>query len=296
MWQATHVRDRLLSLHPGLQVTISGVTTEADRFADKPLSAMGGKGVFVKELEQALLAGHADIAVHSMKDLPVQLPPGLALGAVLEREDPRDVLVSRDRTGLASLPQGARVGTSSLRRRCQLLHRRPDLRILDVRGNVDTRLAKLVAGDFDALVLAAAGLTRLGHREAITEYLPGDVMLPAIGQGALGVECRADDPAAAKLIEALNDPGTRACVEAERAVNRRLGGSCLMPIAAFAEVAGPRLGLQALIGSPDGSRLVRGAASGDAPAAIELGESVAESLLARGGSSILEELQDAGRG
>jgi hydroxymethylbilane synthase len=295
MWQAERVRDRLLESHPGIGVEISGVRTEADRFLDRPLSAQGGKGMFVKELEEALLSRSADIAVHSVKDVPMTLAAGLCLPAVLEREDARDALVCSRAAALDDLPGGARIGTSSLRRRCQVLGRRPDLRVLDIRGNVGTRIERLDRGEFDALVLAAAGLLRLGLRERIRELMQPDVMLPAIGQGALGIECRADDSATLELLEPLHDRDAGVCVEAERAVNRRLYGSCHLPIAAHARLEGGMLHVEALVGRVDGSEIIRRAAAGDAGSASELGDRLGRELLAAGGEAILAELHGSAK-
>lgn len=295
MWQAERVRDRLLESHPGIGVEISGVRTEADRFLDRPLSAQGGKGMFVKELEEALMSRSADIAVHSVKDVPMTLAAGLCLPAVLEREDARDALVCSSAAALDDLPGGARIGTSSLRRRCQLLGRRPDLRVLDIRGNVGTRIERLDRGEFDALVLAAAGLLRLGLRERIRELMQPDVMLPAIGQGALGIECRADDSTTLELLEPLHDRDAGVCVEAERAVNRRLYGSCHLPIAAHARLEGGMLHVEALVGRVDGSEIIRRAGAGDAGSASELGDRLGRELLAAGGEAILAELHGSAK-
>ncbi|MGH7462420.1 MAG: hydroxymethylbilane synthase, partial [Longimicrobiales bacterium] len=287
LWQADHVGARLRSLHDGLSVETIGVTTEADRFLDRSLAAMGGKGLFIKELEQALLDGRADIAVHSMKDVPVELAHGLVIAAILRRDDPRDVLICRGPAGLYALPAGARVGTSSLRRRSQLLHRRPDLKVEEVRGNVGSRLKKLDRGEFDALVLAAAGLTRLGYGDRIGQLLPTEIMLPAIGQGALGIECRSDDPHALECASPLNDPDSRRCVSAERAVNRRLFGGCHLPIAGYAQIVAGELRLQALIAALDGDRILRASGSGDPERAEDLGVTVGELLLAQGGNELI---------
>jgi len=294
MWQANHVRDRLRSLHADLPLETMHVTTQADRFLDRSLASMGGKGVFVKELEQAILRGEADIAVHSMKDLPVALPDGLMLRAVLRREDARDVLVSPAAAALDGLAAGSRVGTSSLRRRSQLLHRRPDLQVAEVRGNVGTRIDRLDRGEYDALVLAAAGLLRLGYADRIGQFLAPEIMLPAVGQGALGIECREDDPEVAALVEPLNDRDTWRCVAAERAVNRRLYGSCHLPIAGFAQIRGASLQLHALVGNLDGSRVIRSSIAGDPERAEALGEALGEALFNQGGDALLRELEGAG--
>lgn len=290
MWQAEHVRARLLQLHDGLAVEISGVTTEADRFLDRGLASMGGKGVFVKELEQALLDSRADLAVHSMKDVPVDLPEGLCIAAVLEREDVRDAFVSNGYPVLDELPQGARVGTSSLRRRSQLLALRPDLEIVDIRGNVGTRLTKLDNGAMDALILAAAGVKRLGEGQRITQLLEPDVMLPAIGQGALGVETRSGDRDVLEFVGRLAHQDTMVCVTAERAVNRRLGGSCHVPVAGHARLASGELSLTALVGAIDGSALLRRSRRGDRRSPEVLGDILGKELLDAGAGAILEGL------
>ena len=288
LWQAEYVRDRLIAAHPGLEVELVRMTTQGDKILDSPLAKVGGKGLFVKELEEGLLNGRADLAVHSMKDVPVELPDGLHLPVICEREDPRDAFVSRHYAALDALPKGARVGTSSLRRQCQLTSQRPDLEILSLRGNVNTRLAKLDAGDFDAIILAAAGLLRLGFGERITAYLDTSVSLPAIGQGAVGIECRRDDPEVNRLIAALNHPPTQTRVSAERAMNHRLEGGCQVPIAGHAILEGNTLVLRGLVGYPDGSRMVRGEIRGDAAEATTLGVALADDLLSRGAGTILK--------
>lgn len=293
LWQAEHVRERLRALHAGLEVDITGVSTEADRFLDQSLPALGGKGVFVKELEQALLEGRADLAVHSMKDVPVDFPDGLSLAAVLERGEVRDAFVSNKAAKLADLPQGARIGTSSLRRRSQLMALRSDLAIVDIRGNVGTRLAKLDAGTVDALILAAAGMQRLGQAQRIADLLEPDVMLPAIGQGALGIETRSDDDRTRDLVHGLVHENTLTCVRAERAVNRRLGGSCHVPVAGYAICNSNSLHLTALVGSLDGKTVLRRSRSGRLEAPDELGDALAADLLAAGAGRILEQLNRA---
>ena len=287
LWQAEYVRDRLIATHPGLEVELVRMSTQGDKILDSPLAKVGGKGLFVKELEEGLLNGRADLAVHSMKDVPVELPEGLHLPVICEREDPRDAFVSRRYDSLEALPQGARVGTSSLRRQCQLTALRPDLTILSLRGNVNTRLAKLDAGEFDAIILAAAGLLRLGFADRITAYLDTSVSLPAIGQGAVGIECRLDDPETNRLIAALNHPPTQTRVIAERAMNHRLEGGCQVPIAGHAILEDDALILRGLVGYPDGSRLIRGETRGHADEAARLGNALAEDLLARGAGTIL---------
>jgi len=290
MWQAEHVSARLIEAHPGLEVELVTFTTQGDKILDTPLAKIGGKGLFVKELERAMLDGEADIAVHSMKDVPVELPDGLYLPVVLKREDPRDAFVSNNYKDFSELPEGARLGTSSLRRQCQLKEARPDLQILDLRGNVNTRLAKLDAGDYDAIILACAGLKRLGFDERITASMSPDTSLPAIGQGAIGIECRKDDAAINNLIAVLDDPVTHICVEAERAMNERLGGGCQVPIAGFAELNDEQLQLRGLVGRTDGSEILRSAIFGQPSEAASMGTALAEELLARGADTILEAL------
>jgi hydroxymethylbilane synthase len=248
LWQAEHVRTLLMNQHAGLQVELLGMTTLGDRILDRPLTKEGGKGLFVKELEHALLEGRAQLAVHSLKDVPMQLEPQFELAAVLQREDPRDCLVSNRYAALEDMPAGARIGTSSLRRELMLRAHLPRLAIHSVRGNVGTRLGKLDHGDFDALVLAAAGLKRLGYAERIRQIIPTNVSLPAPGQGALGIEIRSDDKRTAALVAPLNHPLTMAATAAERAVSRGLGGNCQVPLAAYAEVEGDALRLRAIVG------------------------------------------------
>lgn len=290
LWQADHVRAQLLSLHPGLEVELVAITTRGDKILDSPLAKVGGKGLFVKELETSLGEGRTDIAVHSMKDVPVVLPEGFDLPAILLREDPRDVLVSNRWGSLEALPPGARVGTSSLRRHCQLKALRPDLEVVDLRGNVGTRLKRLDEGELDAIVLAAAGVKRLGFTGRVRQYFDPQLMLPAIGQGAIGIECRAGDRRVLELIAPLDDRPTRLRVDAERSVNRRLHGGCQVPIAGHAVLEGDRITLTALVGRVDGSRIVRGEVSGAAADGEILGVGLAEDLLARGAREILEEL------
>jgi hydroxymethylbilane synthase len=292
LWQAEHVRARLQQAHPGLVVELVTMSTQGDRILDSPLAKIGGKGLFVKELEQGMLAGDADIAVHSMKDVPAELPDGLEIGAILEREDPRDAFVSGRYENVDALPRGARVGTSSLRRQCQLRARRPDLVILDLRGNVGTRLGKLDAGDYDAIVLACAGLKRLGLAERITAALSPETMLPAIAQGVIGIECRSGDVGVAGLIEILNDAETATRTQAERGMNARLAGGCQAPVAGFSELHDGVLELRGLVGRPDGSDIIRGVISGPPADAVALGRELAEDLLARGADIILKELLD----
>jgi hydroxymethylbilane synthase len=290
LWQTYHVVERLRAGIPGLGVEIRTIQTQGDLVRDRALSQVGGKGLFVKEIESALSSGEIDLAVHSLKDMPTEQPQGLALGAILERADPRDALIVRGGKGnLNGLPPGARVGTSSLRRRAQLLAARPDLQVLDLRGNVDTRLRKLDEGQYDAIVLAFAGLVRLGHGGAASQILPVDLMLPAVGQGALCVEVRAGDAATQGLVSALDHLPTRRAAEAERAFLRRLEGGCQVPIGAFGQVQGSQLALRGLVASLDGSRLVRDGMRGPAEQADRLGTELAERLLAAGGEELLAE-------
>jgi len=297
LWQAHFVADRLRALHPGLRTELLQLTTQGDRILDAPLSKVGGKGLFVKELEQALLEGRADIAVHSMKDVPMELPRGLVLPVICEREDPRDAFVSNRYNTLAELPQGAVVGTSSLRRASQLRARRPDLVIRDCRGNVQTRLAKLDAGDYDAIILASAGLKRLGLEARIAAVIAIGDSLPAVGQGAVGIECRQHDLVTQKLVMALNHEPTALRVRAERAMNQRLQGGCQVPIAGYAEVDGSDLHLSALVAGLDGRTVLRAARRGDSREPERLGVAVAEHLLAQGADRILRDVYgEAGDG
>ena len=290
LWQAEFVRDSLLRANPGLQVELIKMTTQGDKILDTPLAKVGGKGLFVKELEQGMLRGDADLAVHSMKDVPVELPAGLHLAAICEREDPRDAFVSNHYASFADLPQGARVGTSSLRRQSQIRANRSDLQIFDLRGNVNTRLTKLDAGDYDAIILAVAGLKRLGFDQRIRAGLAPEISLPAIGQGAVGIECRSDDVRINGLLASLNHPHTRICVEAERSMNLRLQGGCQVPIGGYAVLENDALWLRGLVGSPDGLRVIRGEVRGPSAKAVELGVTLANDLLARGAAEILKEV------
>lgn len=289
-WQAEHVAAALRAAHPGLEVTLTFIVTEGDRFQAGPLVEVGGKAVWVKEIEAALLAREADIAVHSLKDVPAELAPGLVLGVIPRRADPRDALVSRTGVPFDALPAGARVGTSSLRRVCQLRALRGDLRLELLRGNVDTRLRKVEEGVVDAAVLACAGLDRLGYEARISERFSAERLLPAIGQGALGIEIRAEDPRVAALVGTLADPVTTAEVAAERALLAGLGGSCRTPIGGHATTQGTTLRLRGLVGRPDGSELLRAEATGPAAAAAALGAEVARQLRAQGADRILTEL------
>ncbi|MBK5967627.1 MULTISPECIES: hydroxymethylbilane synthase [Thiorhodovibrio] len=292
MWQAEHVAAALGRLHPELEVEIVGMTTRGDKILDAPLAKVGGKGLFVKELEQGMLEGTADIAVHSMKDVPVGFPDGLHLAAILERENPHDAFVSNRFASIDELPQGACVGTSSLRRQCQLAARRPDLRIEPLRGNVNTRLAKLDDGAYDAIILAAAGLIRLGFGERIRATLPPEQSLPAIGQGAIGIECRSDDARVNALIAPLHHASTAERVLAERAMNERLDGGCQVPIAGHAIHQDGQLYLRGLVGTPNGLRLLRAEESAAPDQAEAMGTRVAEALLAQGADEILSALSE----
>jgi hydroxymethylbilane synthase len=291
LWQAEHVAALLRAAHPGLEVELVPMVTQGDRIQDRTLAAIGGKGLFIKELEVALEEERADIAVHSMKDLPGDLPDGLIIGAALERADARDALLMPAAGGIDDLPRGARVGTSSLRRQAQLLAARPDLAIETLRGNVDTRLRRLDAGDMDAIVLACAGLIRLGLESRITARLDPEICLPAVAQGVIGVECRVADSRTLKLVTVLDHPETRIAMQAERAFAHRLGGSCQSPIAAHARLEGPRLRLDGLVAEPDGSRLLRDTVSGASVDPAALGALLAERILAAGARALLERLR-----
>ncbi len=288
LWQANFVKAELEAAHPGLRVELVPMSTQGDKILDTPLAKIGGKGLFVKELETAMLEGHADIAVHSMKDVPVDFPEGLMLHTICRREDPRDAFVSNHYQQLADLPQGAVVGTSSLRRQCQIKAMRPDLKIKDLRGNVNTRLAKLDAGEFDAIILASAGLIRLGFAARIASFLDVGTSLPANGQGAVGIECRTDDLVMQQLLAPLEHQETRICVLAERAMNRKLQGGCQVPIGAFAVLQHNELWLRGLVGQLDGSEILRSEIKGQATQAEQLGTQLAEQLLALGADRILD--------
>ncbi len=292
LWQAEHVAARLEALHPQLKVSLLEMKTRGDKFLDAPLAKVGGKGLFVKELETGLLDGRADLAVHSLKDVPAELPAGLELALVMEREDPRDAFVSNKYENLAAMPPGARLGTSSLRRQMQLRARYPGLDIDWLRGNVNTRLAKLDAGEFDAIILAAAGLKRLGFGERIRAAIEPEECLPAIGQGVLGIEIRSDDTATRDLIAPLAHAETTLRVAAERAFNQTLAGSCQVPIAGFALLDGDELYLRGLVGEPDGSEILHAERRGSSTHARELGEELAGELLARGADRILARLRE----
>ena len=292
LWQAEHVAALLREAHPGLQIELVPLLTQGDRIQDRSLAAIGGKGLFIKELEVAIEDLRADIAVHSMKDVPADLPRGLTISAVLKRADPRDALVTTSGIArLEDLPRGAIVGTSSLRRQAQLYALRPDLSIQSLRGNVDTRIRKLDADGMDAIVLACAGLVRLGLESRITARLDPKVCLPAVTQGVIGIECRANDVRTAGLLQALEDAATRRVMDAERAFAARLGGSCQSPIAAYAELDADRITLRGLVAEPDGSRLLRDTESGSAENPAALGRQLAERMLAAGAEPLLERLR-----
>ena len=290
LWQAEHVAELLERAFPGLKTQLVKMVTRGDKILDAPLAKIGGKGLFVKELEQGMLEGSADIAVHSMKDVPVDFPVGLHLAAILSREDPTDALVSNNYSTLNELPTNARIGTSSLRRQCQIKERFPKADVMPLRGNVNTRLAKLDAGDYDAIILASAGLKRLGMAERITQSLDTGVSLPAIGQGAICIECRVDDAEINAMLSELHDNETGLCVTAERAMNARLNGGCQVPIGGFAERRGEQLFMRGLVGNPDGSVLYRAERTGGLDQAEAIGRLIAEDLLAQGADKILQAL------
>lgn len=290
LWQANFVKDRLEALYPDLRVELVPMSTQGDKILDTPLAKVGGKGLFVKELETAMLEGRADIAVHSMKDVPVEFPEGLGLHTICEREDPRDAFVSNRFQQIDELPQGAVVGTSSLRRQCQLRAARPDLLIRDLRGNVNTRLAKLDAGEYDAIILAAAGLKRLEMAHRITAFIEPEQSLPANGQGAVGIECRQNDHELHALLAPLEHTETRIRVLTERAMNRALQGGCQVPIGAYALVQGDEVWLRGLVGSPDGTQVIRDEIRGPLAEGEALGHALAQRLLAAGADAILAEV------
>lgn len=291
LWQSRWVQTALARLWPSVTFEVIVIKTTGDKIQDVPLSRVGGKGLFVKEIEEALLDGRIDLAVHSMKDMPSELPSGLTIGAIPERENPLDILAAGPCRSLAALPQGARVGTSSLRRTAQLLQLRPDLRIAPLRGNIDTRLRKLAANDLDAVVLAAAGVLRLGLEDRISAYLPPEQMLPAAGQGALCIETRIDDPLVGPLAASLEHADTRTAVTAERAFLARLEGGCQVPIAAHAEVDGKRVYLTGLVADPNGQRIIKSTRTGIRTDAVHMGRDLAEALLDQGAGEILERVR-----
>lgn len=290
LWQAHYVKDALIAAHPGLQVELVTMVTKGDIILDSPLAKVGGKGLFVKELEVAMLEGRADLAVHSMKDVPGEFPEGLGLVTICQREDPRDAFVSNQYQSISDLPAGAVVGTCSLRRQCQIKAARPDLVIKELRGNVGTRLGKLDAGDYDAIILAAAGLKRLELEQRIQSYIEDTESLPAAGQGAVGIECRLDDSRLLSLLAPLNHPDTADRVTCERAVNLTLEGGCQVPIGSYSELEGDQLWLRALVGEPDGSEIIRGEIRGPRQQAEQLGTQLAQQLLADGAEAILTKL------
>ena len=292
LWQANHVATQLRTIHSGLSTELVEMTTRGDRILDTPLAKVGGKGLFVKELEQGMLEDRADIAVHSMKDVPVEFPSGLHLSAILKRDDSRDAFISTRFTSFRNLPEKVKIGTCSLRRQCQIRAYYPDCEIADLRGNINTRLAKLDAGDFDAIILAVAGLSRMGWDERITEKLPQEVSLPAVGQGAIGIESRTDDEVVNALVVVLNDIETATCVTAERAMNRRLEGGCQVPIGGYCEQVDNELFMRGLVGTASGKNMIRGEIRGRSEDADTLGESLAEELLSRGASEILKEFYE----
>ena len=290
LWQANYVKDRLQQLYPDLTIELVPMVTKGDVILDSPLAKIGGKGLFVKELENALLTQEADIAVHSMKDVPMQFPEGLGLAVICQREDPRDAFVSHSYRTFAELPQGAVVGTSSLRRQCQLKALRPDLDIRSLRGNVGTRLSKLDNGDYDAIILASAGLIRLGLADRIASFIDVEQSLPAAGQGAVGIECRTDDMQVQALLAPLADAETTYCVRAERAMNNHLQGGCQVPIGGYAVLQQGQLYLRALVGDIDGSRIIRAEGKSAVENAEVLGVQIAEQLLAQGADKILQSI------
>ena len=290
LWQAEHIRARLEAMHADLTVELVTFVTQGDKILDTPLAKIGGKGLFVKELEAALMDGRADLAVHSMKDVPMALPEGLSLAVICEREDPFDAFVSNHYASFADLPQGAKVGTSSLRRKCQILKARPDLEIIDLRGNVGTRLSKLDDGQYDAIILASAGLKRLGLAERIRHTIQPDVSLPAVGQGALGLECRSQDQAVLDLILPLMHAETNVCVRAERAFNAYLEGGCQVPIAGYATLQNGQLQIEGRVGSVDGQTILKAVQFGAPEQAEMLGEELAKALLAQGAGELLKAL------
>jgi hydroxymethylbilane synthase len=290
LWQAEWVKSEFEKRYPGMIVSLTKIKTTGDKILDVPLAQVGGKGLFVKEIEEAMLSDEIDIAVHSMKDVPTLFPDGLHLGAITKREDPRDALLSNRNLLFKDLPQGAKIGTSSLRRQAQLLHARPDFSIQQLRGNVDTRLRKLKEGQFDAIILAAAGVRRLGLAEHVTEYLDPEISLPAIGQGALGIECRVDDRELNDLISFFNHQDSRTCVVGERALLRRLEGGCQVPIACHGRMQSDKLLLIGLVGSVDGKRIIKDSIEGIPEKAEKLGKTLAEKLLSQGADVILREV------
>lgn len=290
LWQAEEVARQLKLHHPDIKIELVKMTTKGDKFLDAPLAKVGGKGLFVKELEQGMLDGDADIAVHSMKDVPMEFPPGLHLPIIMEREDPSDAFVSNKYASLNELPANARIGTSSLRRQLQIKANMPNAEMLDLRGNVNSRLQKLDNGDYDAIILATAGLVRLGFNDRIRSRITPEQSLPAIGQGAVGIECRENDDRIMKLLAPLDHPTTHIRLSAERALNHRLNGGCQVPIAGYAILEGDEIYLRGLVGRPDGSEVVRGEIRGPASNAEQLGTELAETLLSQGAETILRDM------
>lgn len=292
LWQANWVKSEIEKRHPELTVELEKIKTTGDKILDVPLAKVGGKGLFVKEIEEALLEGRAHLAVHSMKDVPTFFPDGLSLRCITEREDPRDAVFSRNHVKLLDLPEGASIGTSSLRRQSQILNLRPDFRILQLRGNLDTRMKKLDNGDFDAIILAGAGVKRLGWADRITELLPVDLSLPAIGQGALGIETRTDDEYINGLVAFFDHPETSYCVRGERALLKRLEGGCQVPIAAHGELSGGTIKITGLVASTDGKNIIKDTVSGSRDDCERLGVELAEKLLKNGAYDILKDLYE----
>ena len=290
LWQAEHVKSRLEGLYPHLFVSIEKIKTTGDKILDAPLARVGGKGLFVKEIEEALIEGRIDMAVHSMKDMPVIIPEGLCIGTITKREDPRDALISRDGKIFSALPEGAHIGTSSLRRSSQLLFFRPDLRISPLRGNVDTRLRKLDEGRFDAIVLASAGIIRMGLKERVTEFFPVSFLIPAIGQGAICIECRENDQEIMDLIKPLDHKETSTAIRAERAFLKRLEGGCQVPIGAHARLVDDTIEMEGFIASIDGREMVMERMTDKVDRPEDLGKRLAESILSQGGEEILQEI------
>ncbi len=293
LWQANWIKDTLEEQNTGIKVELIKIKTTGDKILDVPLAKVGGKGLFVKEIEDALLSNKIDLAVHSMKDVPTDLPEGLHIASITEREDPRDALLSRGGCEMMELPHNAKIGTSSLRRQAQILNVRPDFEINQLRGNLDTRINKLTTKELDAVILAAAGIRRMGWADKISEYIPTDVCLPAIGQGAVGVETRVDDEAINGLVSRLNHEPTSIAVRAERAFLKRLEGGCQVPIAAFGEINGKKIKLRGLVGRIDGSEIIKDSLEGSVHRVEEIGDELAEKLLSMGAGEILSEVYDS---
>ncbi|OCG63309.1 hydroxymethylbilane synthase [Gilliamella sp. GillExp13] len=290
LWQANFVKQQILTNHPNLTVELIPMVTKGDVLLDSPLSKIGGKGLFVKQLEQAILNNEADIAVHSIKDIPAEFPEGLTLATICKRDDVRDSFISNKYSNIDELPNGAIIGTSSLRRQCQLRAKYPHLQIKDLRGNVGTRLAKLDNKQYDAIILASAGLKRLTLEDRIKQYIDTDLILPAVGQGAIGIETRSDDKQILEILSVLDDKHSRVCIEAERAMNKALQGGCQVPIASYSQLNNNILSLQGLVGRIDGSRIIKGTLEGSITEAKKLGQELAKRLLDQGAKAILKEL------